>query len=310
MRFLLLHSARYCATVRGMDLGIKYQGIRPTARDVAFIKELIAKNPHESRCALSRRLCRAWNWVQPNGALRDMVCRGFLLALERHGHITLPPRRCTPHNPLANRTTPAPVEIDKTPVSARVSDLQPLEIRQVRRTDNEKLFNSLIAHHHYLGYTHPVGEHLKYIVFTKGRPIACCAWASAVRHIGCRDRFIGWSQQMRKQNLHLIAYNTRFLIFDWIKVPHLASHILGKMAKMICLDWQRLYQHPIYFLETFVDTERFAGTCYRAANWQYLGTTTGRGKNDQTHKANRSLKAVWGYPLTKRFRELLTRTHQ
>ena len=290
-----------------MDLDVKYQGRVATSQDVEFINELIAENPNDSRRSISKKLCKAWNWVQPNGALRDMVCRGFLLRLESARYIKLPPKKCTPNNPLANRKKPPEVEIDQTSIYTTLSKTQPLEIRQVRRTSFEKLFNSVIAHYHYLGYCHPVGEHLKYIVFTEGRPIACLAWSSAPRHIGCRDKFIGWSADIRKKNLHLIAYNSRFLIFPWVRVSCLASHLLGRMAKVVPADWQRIYNHPVYFLETFVDTQRFKGTCYKAANWIYLGNTTGRGKNDQTHKANRSIKAVWGYPLSIDFREVLQR---
>lgn len=288
-----------------MDLDVKYQGRVATSQDVKFINELIAENPDDSRRALSKRLCQAWNWVQPNGALRDMVCRGFLLCLESAGYIKLPPRRFTPNNPLANRKRPPKVDIDQRPLCPNLSNIQPLEIRQVRRTSFEKLFNSLIAQHHYLGYCHPVGEHLKYIVFAEGRPIACLAWSSAPRHIGCRDKFIGWSADIRKKNLHLIVYNSRYLILPWIQVPYLASHLLGRITKVLPVDWERIYNHPICFLETFIDTERFKGTCYKAANWIYLGKTTGRGKNDQTNKPNRSIKAVYGYPLSKDFRKVL-----
>jgi hypothetical protein len=290
-----------------MDIEIKYQGKRATKQDIAFINKLISDNPDDSRRALSKKLCKAWNWVQPNGVLRDMVCRGFMLCLESSGHIKLPPRKCTPHNPLVNRQQPAKVAIDQTPIEAALSKIQPLEIRQIRRTPYEKLFNSLISQYHYLGYCHPVGEHLKYIVYSHGRPIACFAWSSAARHIGSRDKFIGWSPDIRKKNLRLIAYNSRFLILPWIRSSHLASHLLGRIAKILRSDWEIAYNHPVYFLETFVDTEKFKGTCYKAANWQYIGKTTGRGKNDQTHKANRSIKAVWGYPLSKNFREALQR---
>jgi len=290
-----------------MDLDVKYQGRVATSQDVEFINSLIAENPDDSRRSISKKLCKAWNWLQPNGALRDMVCRGFLLRLESAGYIKLPPKKCTPNNPLANRKKPPEVEIDQTSIYTTLSKTQPLEIRQVRCTSFEKLFNSVIAHYHYLGYCHPVGEHLKYIVFTEGRPIACLAWSSAPRHIGCRDKFIGWSADIRKKNLHLIAYNSRFLIFPWVRVSCLASHLLGRMAKVVPADWQRIYNHPVYFVETFVDTQRFKGTCYKAANWIYLGNTTGRGKNDQTHKVNRSIKAVWGYPLSIDFREVLQR---
>ena len=290
-----------------MDLQVKYQGKIATSDDVKFIKRLIAENPCDSRRALSKKLCEAWNWVQRNGALRDMVCRGFLLQLHRAGHIKLPPRKIKPNNPLANRSRPQKIDIDQTPIYTTLSKLQPLQIRQVRRRSSEKLFNSLIAHYHYLGYCHPVGEHLKYVVVVQNRPIACLAWSSAPRHIGCRDKFIGWSADIRKKNLHLIAYNSRFLILPWVQVRHLASHLLGRMAKAVPADWDRIYNHRVYFLETFVDTERFKGTCYKASNWIYLGNTTGRGKNDQSHKANRSIKAVWAYPLSIDFREVLQR---
>ena len=288
-----------------MELEIKYQGKVATTDEVEFIKKLISDNPNDSRRRLSKKLCEAWNWVQPNGALRDMVCRGFMLRLESAGYIKLPPRRFTPNNPLATRKSPSKVDIDQTPISTTLSKVQPFEIRQVGRTPYEKLFNGLISQYHYLGYSHPVGEHLKYIVYTEGRPIACFAFSSAPRHIGSRDRFIGWSPAIRKKNIHLIGYNSRFLILPWVRIQHLASHILGRMAKVVSADWQRVYNHPVYFLETFVDTEKFKGTCYRATNWIYLGKTTGRGKNDQTHRPNRSIKAVWGYPLSKNFRELL-----
>jgi len=288
-----------------MELEIKYQGRIATSEDIEFIKGLIDANPADSRRRLSKKLCEAWNWVQPNGALRDMVCRGFLLQLHRAGYIKLPPIRVQPNNPFVNRKRPLRVDVDQTAICTKLSKIQPLEIRQVDRTSYEKLFNSLIDRHHYLGYCHPVGEHLKYIVFTEARPIACMMWSSAARHIGCRDKFIGWSADIRKKNLQLIAYNSRFLILPWVQIRHLASHLLGRVAKVVSTDWQRVYHHRIYFLETFVDTERFKATCYKAANWIYLGNTTGRGKNDQTHKVNRSIKAVWGYPLSVDFREVL-----
>ena len=167
------------------------------------------------------------------------------------------------------------------------------------------LFNSLLHQYHPLGCLQPVGEHLKYSVYARGRLIACLAWSSAPRHLGARDRFIGWTAEARRRNLRFLAYNPRFLIVPWILVTHLASHILGQMARRIAGDWERTYGHPIYFLETFVDPERHRGTCYRAANWVLMGRTTGRGKNCPHKRPNRSIKEVLGYPLTPRFRELL-----
>jgi hypothetical protein len=229
-----------------------------------------------------------------------------MLALHRAGHIELPPPRYVPPNPLAQRGRPAVADIDRTPLSGSLGAIRPLTFRQVRRTPDEALCNSLIEQYHYLSYTQPVGEHLKYMVYTGDRPIACLAWSSAPRHLGCRDRFIGWSAEARRRNIRFIAYNPRYLILPWVQVPHLASHILGQMAKILPRDWTQVYGHPIYFLETFVDPQRFRGTCYRAANWVVLGRTTGRGKDDQTWRANRPIKDMLGYPLRRDFRQLLS----
>jgi hypothetical protein len=277
-----------------------------TEDDLVFIRKLIVEHPGSSRWVLSKKLCEAWNWVQANGALRDMLCRGLMLMLHREGLIELPPARRVTRNPMVERSRPVLLSVDETPLQASFTELGPVEVRQVRRTPEEALFNSLLQHHHYLGYTQPVGEHLKYLVYARGRPIACVAWSSAPRHLGSRDRFIGWDKQARLKNIRLLAYNTRFLVLPWVRVPHLASHILGRMARTLSVDWQRIYAHPIYFVETFIDPQRFRGTCYRAANWKVLGETTGRGKDDRAHKANRSIKEVLGYPLVKDFRQRLS----
>jgi len=288
-----------------MEPNVSYRHRVVTDQDILEIRALIAGHPQASRRELSKKLCVAWNWVQTNGTPRDMVCRGLMLKLHREGLITLPPVRHCPPNPLAERGQPAVVDVDREPLHARLSEIGQLELRQVRRTADEALFNSLLAQHHYLGYTQPVGEQLKYLVVAQGRPIACLAWSSAPRHLGSRDRFIGWSVQVRRKNIRLIAYNTRFLVLPWVVVPHLASHILGRIARVLSGDWARLYGHPIYFVETFVDPQRFRGTCYRAANWIYLGDTTGRGKDAPTHQPNRAIKVVLGYPLSRDFRQQL-----
>lgn len=289
-----------------MSVCVTYRGRVITDADVAYIRELIAAHPTASRRALSKKLCEAWNWVQPNGTPRDMVCRGLMLALHRAGHIVLPPQRQIPPNPLARRVRPDAVAIDTTSLCSPLDAVRPLTFQQVRRTRAEPLFNSLLEQYHELGYTQPVGEHLKYLVFAHEKPVACLAWSSAPRHLGCRDRFIGWSPAARRQNIRFLAYNLRFLILPWVEVRHLASHVLGHMARVLARDWEQVYGHPIYFLETFVDPQQHRGTCYRAANWIVLGRTTGRGKDDQTHKPNRSIKAVLGYPLCRRFRHWLS----
>jgi hypothetical protein len=285
---------------------LKHRGRVVTTDDVQFIRQLIEREPSATRRALSQKLCEAWQWRQPNGALRDMVCRGLMLALHRAGHIQLPERHHAPPNPFVQRGRPQLVEIDSTPFACSLAGLGELELRQVRRTQDETLCCGLIETHHYLRYTQPVGEQLKYMVLAKDRPVACFTWSSAPRHLGARDRFIGWSQLARRRNVRYLAYNSRFLILPWVKVPHLASHLLGRMARTLSVDWQRVYGHPIYFLETFVDIERNRGTCYRAANWTVLGMTTGRGKAAPTRAPNRSLKQVLGLPLVRDFRQRLT----
>jgi Domain of unknown function (DUF4338) len=283
----------------------KYRGRVLTPEDILSIRELIAAHPGETRRTLSKKLCEAWQWKQSNGALCDMVCRGLLLMLDRAGQIQLPPVKFVPHNPLVRRVRPGAALVDATPIQGCLPEIQPLRFAQVRRTSDEPLFNSLMEHYHYLAYKQPVGENAKYLVWANGRPIACLAWSSAPRHLGSRDRFIGWSAEARRRNIRCVAYNTRFLILPWVRIENLGSHILGRMAAQISNDWQRMYAHPIYMLETFIDPERFRGTCYRAANWVLLGRTTGRGKDDQTGRPNRSIKEIWGLPLHRRFRELL-----
>jgi hypothetical protein len=290
-----------------MEIGVKYQGRTATTQEIDFINQYIGSHPNFGRTRISRELCKKWNWTYSNGALKEQVCRSYLLALERAGHIELPAKKCSPHNPLAKRGKPDKIEVNETAITGSVDSHRPLSFVQARHTPFEPLYNSLIEHYHYLGYVHPVGEHLKYLAYSQDRVIGCISFSSAPRHIGSRDRFIGWGQQARKRNIRLIAYNTRFLILPWVKIPNLASHILGTISRRVSSDWEPIYKHGIYLLETFVDTELFSGTCYKAANWICVGKTTGRGKNDHTNKANRSIKSVWCYPLVKNFRTLLTK---
>jgi hypothetical protein len=288
-----------------METLLRYRGRAVGSDDVESIKALMAERPGLSRRALSIKVCEAWDWVQPNGTVKDAVCRGLLLALARAGHIRLPPPQWTARRPPIRHAVPPLVEVDQSPLVAGLKDIGDIEVRQVRATCGEALVDSLIAQHHYLGYVHPVGEHLKYLVTAQDRPLACFTWSSAARHLGPRDRYIGWSQAARRANIHLLAYQSRYLIMPWVRVPHLASHLLGRMSRQLSRDWQRIYAHPIYFIETFVEPERFRGTCYRAANWAVLGMTTGRGKDAPTMAPNRSLKQVLGYAVDKHFRRRL-----
>jgi hypothetical protein len=289
-----------------MNVILTYRKRVITEDDLSFIRKVIDDYHSEGRSAISRRLCVAWDWRQVNGHLKDGVCRGLLLQLERNQLITLPPRIIdNNNNAKRGRKTQATLDFRPTPLNAVLSDLAPIELRQVRRTPEEKLFNALVRQYHYLGYTRLVGEHLKYLVYAGERLVACFAFSSAPYAIDCRDNFLGWSQEARERNRHLLAYNSRFLILPWVRVPHLASHLLGRIAKTISEDWQTLYHHPILWLETFVDTEKFAGTCYRAANWTFLGLTSGRGTRNKSKKKLASIKAMYGYPLARNYLDRL-----
>jgi hypothetical protein len=289
----------------GMEVVLRYQGFAILRTHVQSMRDIIAAHPGASRRRLSEFVCEALSWRQANGALRAMWCRSVMLALQRAGYIELPPVRRVIPNPLAQRRSPQAVEVDRTPVRGSLRAHAPYIFCPVRRTPQEKQFNGIMHCEHYLGYVHPIGESLKFMVFAGFAPVALFTWSSAPRHLAPRDKYIGWSPEVRRKNLHLVAYNTRFLVPSWVQIPHLASHLLSRMTAMLPHEWEKVYGHPVYFAETFVDTTRHRGTCYRAANWAFMGKTTGRGKNDQTNKPNRTLKDVLGLPLSADWRERL-----
>ena len=298
------------------EVVLSYRGRLIRNPDLVFLRELIAQHPTLSRRQLSVKVCEAWQWVQPNGQLRDMVCRSLMLTLHRAGQIQLPAkRRDTINNAIQHRRVAAATDSqqllfpgaagDPTPLEGTLATLGPLTIRLVRRAEGEVLFAQLLRDHHYLGYSRPVGEHLKYLVLAGERPVACLAWSSAPRQLNLRDQFVGAPKAAYRHNLHQIAYNSRYLILPWVKVPHLASHLLGRIARRISADWQELYHHPVQLLESFVDIERFRGTCYRAANWICLGRSQGRGTKSKSGQPDCSIKELWVYPLGKDFRQRL-----
>jgi len=229
---------------------IRYRGRIFSSKEIDEIRGIIASYPDGSRWFISREVCRRWGWRQANGVLRDMVCRGLLLHLHRSGLIQLPPcRKATPYQ-LAYSKKPEIIEVDQSPTGCALSELRPIEVQQIRGTSLGKLYNSLIHQYHYLGYTRPVGEHLEYLAFSGGRVIACMGWCSAPRHIGSRDRYIGWNKQQSQKNLHQVIINTLYLILPWVRVPHLASHLIGLITRRISEDWRKHYNHDIVWLET------------------------------------------------------------
>ena len=275
-----------------------------TTTDLELIQCTIHEHWDKGRTQISKILCQKWNWFQANGRPKDMACREILLTLYRKGLIDLPPGKHDGQNKKRNRCIPR-VEVDQTPIQGKPSDLPPVKLKMVRNTTLEPLYNSLIQHYHYLGYKQIVGSHLKYIAFIKDRPVACLGWGSAAWSVKSRDSFIGWDKPTKEKNLHLLANNTRFLILPWVHVKYLASKILALNNKRIVRDWLNIYNHPLYLLETFVEKNRFKGTCYKAANWICVGQTKGTSKKGNTHLVHKNIKSVFLYPLRKDFREKL-----
>jgi hypothetical protein len=282
------------------------QGREVTAADIELIRALLAAHPSRGRTPLSEELCRRWDWRNARGQLKDMACRTLLLKLERAGIIRLPPRIRPSSNGLRNRRPPV-ASLACEPVRGPLRDLRPLNVCIVAPgTDDARLFNGLLAHEHYLGHRNTVGENLRYLARDRhGRPVACVLFGSAAWTCADRDAFLDWDRPTRERNLQRMTNNTRFLIPAWVQVPHLASHVLGLIARRIRADWRAKYGHPVHAIETFVDRSRFKGTCYRAANWLRLGTTQGRTRNDRAHRIRATVKDVYLYPLSPDFRREL-----
>ena len=286
------------------------QGREVSNADIELIRTLMAAHPAWGRTLLSVELCRLWDWRNAQGRLKDMAARTLLLKLERAGHIQLPPRqRYSPNGSRKRRVPAAPAPSE--PIHAVLRDLQPLRVNIIAPgSDDARLFDGLLAHEHYLGHRTTVGENLRYLVRDQQeRTVACVLFGSAAWKCADRDAFIGWDRAVREHNLQHLTNNTRFLIPSWVQVPHLASHVLGLIARRICSDWQAKYAHPVYAMETFVDRSRFKGTCYRAANWIRLGATQGRTRNDRAHSIKAPIKDVYLYPLSKHFRQELCDDH-
>ena len=271
--------------------------------DIRFIQALISKHCKRGRSYISRLLCEAWQWVQPNGKLKEYAARDLLLRLEEQGFVNLPKRLRPKNNLKAKALDQVPLFLKK-PLggSAGQYDRPCIELVQAH---SSYLWDYLVHHHHYLGLPKLVGEHLRYLVYLNGQVAACLSWASAAWKVKARDQFIGWNEESKRKNLHLIANNTRFLIPDWIRVKHLASRVLALNLRRLSADWQRIYGHPLYLAETFVDISRFEGTCYRAANWVFVGQTKGSAKKGNTYLYHGQPKAICLYPLHRHFRRFL-----
>jgi len=281
-------------------------GRRFQPQDLILARDLIGAHPDWSRYRLSRELCAVWDWRTASGQWRDMAARTVLLKLEQRGWVRLPERRmCSPNR----HRLAAPIQRDweQTPIAGSLADVGPVRIQEVscRRSEREQL-RAALATFHYLSYRAPTGENLQYVVRDRtGRLLAAVVFAGAAWKCAARDRWIGWSAGQREANLNRIANNVRFLILPWVRVPQLGSWILGAVGRRIAEDWQAKYGHRVVLLETFVERERFAGTCYRAANWLPVGQTTGRSRADRHHTLQVPVKELYVRPLRSDFREAL-----
>ncbi|MBW6504724.1 DUF4338 domain-containing protein [bacterium] len=289
-----------------MTGGMVVQGRELSAEDLGLIQGLLSEHRDWGRTRLSEELCRLWDWRNARGRIKDMAARTLLLKLERGGFLQLPDRLRKSTNGFRNRNAPL-VAHASAPICGALRDLRPLAVRIVEPgSEDLLLFNCLLGRYHYLGHRNTVGENIRYLIRDRvGRPVGCALFGSAAWKCAARDAWIGWARGAREANLGSLTNNTRFLVLPWVTVPHLASHMLGCLARRIRADWQSKYGHPIHALETFVDRERFKGTCYQAANWVRLGSTQGRTRNDRNHRLRASVKDVYLYPLIRGFRREL-----
>ncbi len=276
------------------------QGRKTTEKDIQLVQRLLQAKPDWSRTRLSQELCLRWDWRNQKGDLKDMACRSFLRKLEERGFITLPAPRILPRSPQHQVDVPHQTD----PITGSLRNIMPITVMTANRGELP-LYRCLVDRYHYLGY-HSVGQNMKYLVFDKDKtPLSCLLFGSAAWKSAPRDEYIGWSQEVREARVNWLTNNTRFLILPWVTVPHLASHILGQVARRISQDWKDKYGHPVYLLETFVEQGRFLGTCYRAANWRCVGKTRGRSRNDRYTRLQVPVKDIYLYPLVKNFREVL-----
>jgi len=281
--------------------------IRPamTPERIEQINKLIRDNPGWHRTRLSQELCRIWDWKGENGQIKDVSCRDVLRALDTAGVIRLPKRLKNGHIKGSAEHIALMIP-DITPVEGSLSELTPLTVETVTGRYELMEFKSYIEQYHYLGYERNIGENIKYFIRDRyGRRLACLVFGSAAWSCKPRDAYIGWDKVNRSVSLKYMTNNSRFLIYPWVSVPHLASHILSLVCRRISSDWISKYAHPVYMLETFVECGRFQGTCYKAANWKRIGKTTGRGRNSKTVTGELPVKDIYVYPLHKRFREKL-----
>ena len=288
---------------------IRLQGRTLSGDDLAAVRALIAEHSGWHRTALSRHLCELWNWRNGSGRLKDMAARALLLKLHARGWIALPPPQSRHCRPCAQAPPPFQAELltlAPAPIDGRLESLQPVNLEPAHTPRLRQRVGQLLAQYHYRGFNGAVGENVQYLATdAHGRELAVMVFGAAAWKVAARDRFIGWSAQQRGRRLGLIANQQRFLILPWVRVAHLASHLLALATGRLSGDWQSRYGHPVCLVETFVEADRFTGAAYRAAGWLCLGQTSGRTRQDRRHTFRAPPKTVWVRALHPCFRETL-----
>lgn len=290
---------------------IRVQGRLLSSADLDGIRRLRVEHPHWSRRQLSEYLAQQWQWRNEAGRLKDMAARTLLLKLQARGLIDLPPARTVNGN--RQRCARAARDLQgqllssqPDPIVGPLPTLQPVDLELVGGLPQRRRVSQLLQHHHYRGFAGAVGENVQYVARdAQGRELAVMVFGAAAWKVAVRDQFIGWSAAQRRQGLSRIANQQRFLILPWVRVPHLASHLLALATRRLSADWQQRYGHPVWLVETFVERERFAGTAYKAAGWIDLGQTTGRTRQDRDRTLQTPSKAIWVRPLHVHFRPRL-----
>ena len=282
-----------------------YCGRSISPDDIETVRALISQDPNLTRAALSRKLCVLWQWLKPNGELKDMTCWVALARMQEDGLIVLPPSRLPAGRRGRPSFPPTPASDPQAAIQQPVHELGLLSLRLVQGTAQSRLWNEYVARYHYLGYTPMSGAQLRYNVFAGEQLVACISFGASAWKLKDRERFIGWSEEHRARNLQLVVNNARFLVLPWVQSKGLASKILSRVARQLPRDWLQRYGYSPVLLETFVEFERHKGTCYKAANWINVGRTSGRGKKSTSNKALIPLKNIWLYPLRKNFAALL-----
>jgi hypothetical protein len=290
---------------RADPIVFRHRGRDLTATDIAGIQATIIAHYARGRTFIGVRLCEQWDWRQGNGQYKAFAARDLLLRLQRAGLVELPaPQRTKVNRPRQNYEQ-MPLFI-QTPLTGTLADHPAVRLQSVQGAAEHYLWDYLLAHHHYLGRPTLVGEHLKQLAFLGEQVVGCLGWASAAWKIGPRDVHIGWSLAQRRARLALVVNNVRFLILPWIRIPHLASQVLALSVRGLSTCWQQRYGHAVVLAETFVDSARFAGTCYKAANWQCVGETQGSAKRGHVYHRHGITKRIYLYPLTRHWRPPLT----